>query len=307
MRIFIFIILLAILFVPLTAQAGIVQCGASGQNDCTLCDILVLIKNVVDFITFQLTTIVGGLMIVLAGFFILFGGANPEMVSTGKAMFTNTIIGVIIIYGSFMITNFVLRAIAPGDQSVVSWYQLDCQNANLAANNIPLPTPNSTPTSTPSGGNTGTGTGSGTAACTSLQGQGSTPSGYANQCSPALQTTLDCMQNLISSQGSGGLRITSTTDENIETGACDPLAPGELFENSANCQHRQNSCHYGGTNPACQQQGSYAADIGLSSNYTQDQVQRAASECGANFLFENNPPHYHISIGQANNCGCGLY
>ena len=130
-------VILFLLGIPLmSAQASLVVCGLSEDDpktttinekqECTPCLILVQFKRFIDFIALELTPIFAAVMIVIAGLVIILGGANPELISTGRKMFTNTMIGVLIIYASFMVTNFTLRAVA-GDNNVAdSWYKLEC-------------------------------------------------------------------------------------------------------------------------------------------------------------------------------------
>lgn len=115
------------------ADAAIVQCGRSGAPagspeslPCTICDILKFLKNIIDFITFKFTPVAGGLLITFAGFLILLGGANTEMVARGRSMLTKTVIGAAIIFMSFMIANFVIKSLAGDNDTAKSWFQLDC-------------------------------------------------------------------------------------------------------------------------------------------------------------------------------------
>ena len=134
------------------AQAAIVTCGLSSQDNpatpevegaCTLCDILQLIKRIIDYIFVPLTPIIAGLFILLSGFYIVLGGANPEMIGKGKQMLTTTLIGVAIIYGSWMVTNFVLVSLAGENPSIKTWFKigtLDCaQDKSGAGDTKPGP------------------------------------------------------------------------------------------------------------------------------------------------------------------------
>src|SRR3989344_2388939 len=119
---FVLIIAIFLFSIVPSAQAALVQCDTSyAKTACEICDILELFKRVIDYITFTLTPIFAGILILIAGFMIVLGGASPEMISKGRTMLTNTVIGVFIIFGSFMITNFIIKSLAGDNDIAESW------------------------------------------------------------------------------------------------------------------------------------------------------------------------------------------
>src|SRR3989344_3490931 len=85
----------------------IVPCGAS-KNDpdtsyddeslaCTRCDLLHLLRHLIDLVLVFIAPVVGTLFFIVAGVMIMMGGDNPAMLSRGKGIFTNTLIGIFII------------------------------------------------------------------------------------------------------------------------------------------------------------------------------------------------------------------
>lgn len=138
---------LAFFVVALPANAALVTCGTKSldvpgtpevEGICTVCDILVLVKNVIDVISFRLVPIFATLLFLIAGFLILLSGASPEMTSAGKSMFKNTIIGVVIIYLSWLAANTVIKVIAGGNDVATSWYKLDCAGGTFSNASAPL-------------------------------------------------------------------------------------------------------------------------------------------------------------------------
>jgi len=121
---------------------------------------------------------------------------------------------------------------------------------------------------------------------------------FNNTASPELSALISCLKLYIPT-----LFVTSTTDDNILSGKCNPTDPSESFGDPNNCQHAKNSCHYGGTN--CIEKGSFAADIrsqGVS--YTANNVKATAQECAPGSYFLDEGDHYHVSVGAINDCGC---
>ncbi|MEW5907756.1 MAG: hypothetical protein AB1643_01045 [Patescibacteria group bacterium] len=218
------------------------------------------------------------LMIVIGGIQIIAGGASETARSNAKKRIKDAILGLLLVLIAYLILYWI--------------------NPDLVTGRFNIPTaqirgaPPPTPTPTPSPGIT-----------------------FNNNPSTELSNFMDCMIN--SPWGIRNLRITSTTDNNIATGACNPTDPNELFNNRDNCQHRQYSCHYGGHN--CITRGSFAIDVGITgtdgTNIAYRDVARVAADCGARFGSHDltarcknesstSAPHYHLSIGPFFMCGC---
>jgi uncharacterized membrane protein len=101
-------------------QAGfvtepIVPCGREGQPACTLCHLWHLASNIINFISFNLAVPLAILLFVAAGIVFLTSGGSEEKVSLAKSIFTNTVIGLVIIFCSWMLIDTLLKNIAnPG-------------------------------------------------------------------------------------------------------------------------------------------------------------------------------------------------
>ncbi len=251
------IIALCFLFFTMTVPAHaaltpLVQCGTSTTGACTMCDIFKLFKRIIDYVAFTLVPIIAGLLILMAGFYILLGGASPEMVSTGRKMLTNTLIGVAIIYGSWMVTNFILISLAGQNPLTSSWFKIDCQ---YTAPPIPTGPP-------PGGG---------------IDPLCSDPVALAAkyrepvipQNDPRLDILMTCIRNKM---GSSNLGEISTFDKSVRL--CN-LTRGKPIC-SLQCSHAINSCHYGGGRGTA---GALAVDYGNQVNG--DAIIRAANQCGA--------------------------
>src|SRR3989338_2880153 len=109
------------------ALEPLVPCGREGTPPCTTCDILVLGKNVSDFILFYLVPALATLFFIYAGFKILLGGGIPLHVHAGQNVFRTTVYGLMIIFLAWLIVNTVLRTVA-GDSNVAeNWWKLECK------------------------------------------------------------------------------------------------------------------------------------------------------------------------------------
>lgn len=98
-------------------QAGfitdpIVPCGGETQPDCTLCHIWHLASNIINFISFNLAIPLATLLFVAAGVVFLTSGGNQEKVALARSIFTNTIIGLVIIFASWLLIDTLIKSIA---------------------------------------------------------------------------------------------------------------------------------------------------------------------------------------------------
>lgn len=146
-----------LVLLPTVVQAvswlPLVPCGVSNDNPdtpqdetqpCNQCDLFRLLKNIIDFVLMGLMPPLAMILFVWGGFLILMGGANPSLISQGKTIFWNTVMGVAIISSSWLITNTIIRSIA-ADNIAPEWWKFECRVGTAVS---PTPTPIVTPTPT---------------------------------------------------------------------------------------------------------------------------------------------------------------
>jgi len=88
-------------------------------NDCTLCHLWNLASNIINFISFNLAIPVAVLLFVAAGIIFLISGGSEEKVRLARSIFTNTIIGLVIIFISWLLIDTLLKTLV--DASVITW------------------------------------------------------------------------------------------------------------------------------------------------------------------------------------------
>ncbi len=88
------------------------------------CALLLLVQNLIDFVTLGVLPVVGTLLYIVGGFFILLGGASPGMVSRGKSIMWSTTMGIIIILTAWLITNTVIVSLSGGN--IQNWNTIQC-------------------------------------------------------------------------------------------------------------------------------------------------------------------------------------
>ena len=116
-----FIFLLSFLLISLAGVAfaeenkGLVPCGNPGQNPCTICDFFVLISNIISFFLGSIVPALAVLLLAVGGGMYMVAymspGAGPGLVSRAKSVIVSTLIGLVIIYGAFVIVGTFLSLI----------------------------------------------------------------------------------------------------------------------------------------------------------------------------------------------------
>lgn len=102
-----------------------------GTPPCQTCDLLVLGKNISDFILFYLVPALAALAFIWAGFLILLGGGIPAQIAQGQNIFRTTVYGLAIIFLAWLIVNTTLRTVAGDDNIAENWWKLECQEADI--------------------------------------------------------------------------------------------------------------------------------------------------------------------------------
>ncbi|MDO8529610.1 MAG: pilin [bacterium] len=139
-RIIIILLLISltvIVLFPATSHAALVPCGRSDQGGtmCTLCDLVVGVKGLIDF-GFKIMVIVAIVMITIAGVLYIISTGETSMMENAKGMLKNTLIGFAIILGGWLMINtlmWVMGTKGAGDKggvlgiNVTNWYTFTCK------------------------------------------------------------------------------------------------------------------------------------------------------------------------------------
>lgn len=105
--------LLAVFIIVLpfaTFAQGLVPCGGEG-DPCTICDLGVLGIRIINFFVQSIAIPLAGLMIVVGGVMIMFGAAAESRVTAGKKILTNAIIGLVIVFASWLLVDTVIKVL----------------------------------------------------------------------------------------------------------------------------------------------------------------------------------------------------
>ena len=95
------------------AWVPLVPCGGAG-NPCTLCHLWQLGSNIINFIIWNLSIPIASLLFLAAGVIFLTSGGNQERVGLGKRIFTNTAIGLIVVFCAWLLVDTLFKTLASG-------------------------------------------------------------------------------------------------------------------------------------------------------------------------------------------------
>jgi len=125
---FFLLLFLSAIFVPFFSQAsecanqtGIVRCGIDATCPCTICDFFSLLAHIYDFLVVKVTTILAVIALIVGGIFMLLSAGNPNLLSKGKSIIYAAIIGLALVFCSWLIINAVLTVI--GYKDLDNWWK----------------------------------------------------------------------------------------------------------------------------------------------------------------------------------------
>src|SRR3989344_5071562 len=220
------------------------------------------------------------LLFVWAGFLILLGGANTNLVAQGRQIFSTTFFGIIIMLSAWLITNTLIKSIGSNYDKADNWWQFECvETVPTTGTPTPTPTPTGTPTPSP------TSTGDLCSQPAQLAASNNVP--YPRKNSPELDQLISCVNSRI-----GGLIDQNQIFTYEKTNDLCNYTRGQ--QTCGSCVHSAFSCHYGGRDGT---QGSLAVDFNAKNgNETTlfNELKKLESTCQFGYiLFENT--HTHVS------------
>lgn len=125
------IIFWALILSPLLAQAaGLVPCGGKGEPKCQFCHFFILYDNIVKFLLFPTATngnvpivpTIAVLMIAIGGAMFYLSAEDPSMINKAKSLLTAVGIGLVLVYGAWLIVDLFLTALGFSD----GWNIINC-------------------------------------------------------------------------------------------------------------------------------------------------------------------------------------
>ena len=123
MRISSFVLAGLILILPQIVLAQIVPCLGP---ECQTCHLVALGQNIIEFLI-GISAFVGAMLFAWAGLLMATAGGNEGKISKARGIFSNVIIGIIIMLAAWLIVDTILKALA--NQSLTRlgmWNEIEC-------------------------------------------------------------------------------------------------------------------------------------------------------------------------------------
>jgi len=98
--------------IPATVSAqGFVQCGNPGQKCCTICDFFDTLARIYNFLVINIATPLAVLSITIGAAVMIVSAGNPNIHGLGKKILYAAIIGLVLVYLSWIIINTILSSL----------------------------------------------------------------------------------------------------------------------------------------------------------------------------------------------------
>ena len=102
---------LAILSPFFANAAGLVPCGNPGQPACTIGCFFVMLANIYDFLVKWIAAPLATLAITIGAVMLMISAGNPNLATNGKKVLWAAIIGLALVFCSWLIINTLLSAL----------------------------------------------------------------------------------------------------------------------------------------------------------------------------------------------------
>jgi len=121
-KLFLSIALFFLIIPVLTNAAGLVPCGNPGELQCTILDFFGMLGRIYEFLVKDIATPLAILAMTIGGVMILISAGNPNLLGTGKNILKMAIIGLFLVFCSWLIVDLILGAL--GYSMGKPWWQL---------------------------------------------------------------------------------------------------------------------------------------------------------------------------------------
>jgi hypothetical protein len=118
-------LLIFFLLPGLVSATGLVPCGPGTGEPCTVCHFLVLIKNIIDFLTEVAFGLVAVMILYGALLFFLAGG-QEQKIRQGREVITTAVYGLAIVLLSWIIINTLIQIFVNPGVLQGPWNEIEC-------------------------------------------------------------------------------------------------------------------------------------------------------------------------------------
>lgn len=111
--------------------APIVPCGLkenypgndyNEKDPCTICHLYIMTGNLINFVIYNIAIPLAALMFLVAAVYLIFSGGSEERIKTGRAIFQNTVIALLIVFVSWIVLTELFKYLVNPDVFSWKWY-----------------------------------------------------------------------------------------------------------------------------------------------------------------------------------------
>lgn len=123
----IFLSLISFCLLVNVSQAALVPCGTSTTPACTWCHLMLLGKNIIDFLMYLVFPL-AAVMIVIGGITIMTAAGSPAKVVNGRKIIMSAVVGILIALLSWLIIDTIIKILATGwgNLKIGPWNSFGC-------------------------------------------------------------------------------------------------------------------------------------------------------------------------------------
>jgi hypothetical protein len=97
------------------------------ENPCQICHLFVMLDGTIDFVLFNIVFPLGTLLLVIGGGMFMLSSGEPQKITSAKKILFSTIVGLIIIFSSWLMVNTLMTGIGVSDWAGgAEWFQINC-------------------------------------------------------------------------------------------------------------------------------------------------------------------------------------
>ncbi|MEX2341146.1 MAG: pilin, partial [Candidatus Paceibacterota bacterium] len=89
---------------------GLVPCGSPGQQPCTTEDVVKFANNLITWLI-SILGVIAVIALMIVGFKLVTSAGNPSAWAEAKGMFTNIVIGIIIILAAWLVVDTIMKGL----------------------------------------------------------------------------------------------------------------------------------------------------------------------------------------------------
>lgn len=138
-------------FDPAACTGPVTPNTPGNQRQCTLCDLLKVVENVINFALILLVPI-GVMAIIYGGFVYMTSGGEAGRVQQGRKIVTSAIVGIAITLAAWLIIDTVMKYLVDSSAKLKPWQTIDCVSETTSggtSGGAPATTSATTTTSVP--------------------------------------------------------------------------------------------------------------------------------------------------------------